>query len=57
METIHGNMHVLVLTCKFLTCINTKTFVSMYFLHLVPTFTRKTACVEVKGFLYKVWSS
>ena len=39
MEKIHGNTHVFVLSCKFVTCKHKNMRVSMYFLHLVPTFT------------------
>ena len=39
MEKIHGNMHVFVLSCKFLTCKHKNMHVSMYFLHLELTFT------------------
>ena len=39
MEKIHGNMHVFVLSCKFLTSKHKNIRVSMYFLHLVFTFT------------------
>ena len=39
MEKIHGNMHVFVLSCKFLTSKHKNMRVSMYFLHLVLTFT------------------
>ena len=39
MEKIHGNMHVLVLSCKFVTCKYKNMHVSMYFLHLVLAFT------------------
>ena len=39
MEKIHGNMHVFVLSCKFLTCKHKNMRVSMYFLHLELTFT------------------
>ena len=39
MEKIHANMHVLVLTCKFLTCKHKNMLVSMHFLHLELTFT------------------
>ena len=39
MEKIHGNMHVCVLSCKFLTSKHKNMRVSMYFLYLVLTFT------------------
>ena len=39
MEKIHGNMHVFVLSCKFLACKHKNMRVSMYFLHLELTFT------------------
>ena len=39
MEKIHGNAHVFVLTCKFLTFKHKNMHVSMYFLHLELTFT------------------
>ena len=39
MEKIHGNTHVFVLTCKFLTSKHKNMRVSMYFFHLVLTFT------------------
>ena len=39
MEKIHGNTHVFVLSCKFLTCKHKNMHVSMYFLHLELTFT------------------
>ena len=39
MGKIHGNTHVIVLLCKFLTCKHKNMYVSMYFLHLVLTFT------------------
>ena len=39
MEKIHGNTHVSVLSCKFLTCKHKNMRVSMYFSHLVLTFT------------------
>ena len=39
MEKIHGNMHVFVLSCKFLTSKHKNMHVSMYFFHLVLTFT------------------
>ena len=39
MEKIHGNMHIFVLSCKFLTCKHKNMHVSMYFLHLEHTFT------------------
>ena len=39
MEKIHGNTHVFVLSCKFLTCKHKNMRVSMYFLHLELTFT------------------
>ena len=39
MEKIHGNMHVFVLSCKFLTSKHKNMHVSMYSLHLVLTFT------------------
>ena len=39
MEKIHGNTHVFVLSCKFLTCKHKDMHVSMYFLHLELTFT------------------
>ena len=38
MEKIHGNMHVFVLSCKFLTSKHKNMKVSMYFLHLVLIF-------------------
>ena len=38
MEKIHGNMHVFVLSCKFLTSKHKNMHVSMYFFHLVLTF-------------------
>ena len=39
MERIHGNTHVFVLSCKFLTCKHKNMRVSMYSLHLELTFT------------------
>ena len=39
MEKIHGNMHVFVLSCKFVTSKHKNMRDSMYFLHLVLTFT------------------
>ena len=39
MEKIHGNTHVFVLSCKFLTSKHKNMHVSMYFLHLELTFT------------------
>ena len=39
MEKIHGNTHVFVLSCKFLMSKHKNMHVSMYFLHLVLTFT------------------
>ena len=39
MEKIHGNTHVFVLSCKFLTCKHKNMRVSMCFLHLELTFT------------------
>ena len=39
MEKIHGNMHVFVLSCEFLTIKHKSMHVSMYFLYLVLTFT------------------
>ena len=39
MEKIHANMHVFVLSCQFVTCKHKNMHVSMYFLHLVLTFT------------------
>ena len=39
MEKIHGNMHVFVFSCKFLTCKHKNMRVSMYFLYLELTFT------------------
>ena len=39
MEKIHANTHVFELTCKFLMCKHKNMRVSMYFLHLVLTFT------------------
>ena len=39
MEKIHGNTHVFVLSCEFLTCKHKNMRVSMYFLYLVLTFT------------------
>ena len=39
MEKIHGNMHVFVLSCQFVTCKHKNMHVSMYFLHLELTFT------------------
>ena len=39
MEKIHGNMHVFVLSRKFVTSKHKNMHVSMYFLHLVLTFT------------------
>ena len=39
MEKIHGNTHVFVLSCKFLTCKHKNMRVSMYFLHLDLIFT------------------
>ena len=39
MEKIHGNTHVFVLSCKFLTSRHKNMHVSMYFLHLELTFT------------------
>ena len=39
MEKIHGNTHVFVLSCKILTRKHKNMRVSMYFLHLVLTFT------------------
>ena len=38
-EKLHGNMHVFVLLCKFVTCKHKNMHVSMYFLHLVLAFT------------------
>ena len=35
MEKIHGNTHVFVLSCKFVTSKHKNMHVSMYFLHLV----------------------
>ena len=37
MEKIHGNMHVFVLSCIFLTCKHKNMRVSMYFFHLELT--------------------
>ena len=39
MEKTNGNTHVFVLSCKFLTSKHKNEGVSMYFLHLVLTFT------------------
>ena len=39
MEKIHGNMHIFVLTCYKSTRKHKNMHVSMYFLHLVLTFT------------------
>ena len=39
MEEIHGNIHVFVLSCQFVTCKHKNMHVSMYFLHLELTFT------------------
>ena len=39
MEKIHGNTHVFVLSCKFVTCKHKNMRVSMYFLQLELTFT------------------
>ena len=39
MEKIHGNTHVFVLSCKFLTSKHQNMHISMYFLHLELTFT------------------
>ena len=39
MEKIHGNTHVFVPSCKFLTWKHKNMRVSMYFLHLELTFT------------------
>ena len=39
MEKIHGNTHVFVLSCKFLTCKHKNMRVFVYFFHLVLTFT------------------
>ena len=39
MEKIHRNMHVFVLSCKFLTCKHKNMRVCMYILYLVLTFT------------------
>ena len=36
---INGDMHVFVLSCKYLMCKHKNMHVSMYFLHLVLTFT------------------
>ena len=47
MEKIHGNMHVLVLSCKFVTCKYKNMHVSMYFLHLVLAFTPHYKNVEL----------
>ena len=51
MEKIHGNMHVFVLSCKFLTCKHKNMRVSMYFLHLELTFTFHYIVMEGKGLL------
>ena len=39
MEKIHGNMHVFVLSCQFVTCKHKNMRVFMYFLLLELTFT------------------
>ena len=39
MEKIHGNTHVFVLSCIFLTCKHKNMHDSMYFFHLELTFT------------------
>ena len=39
MEKIHGNMHVFMLSCEFLTRKHKNMRISMYFLYLVLTFT------------------
>ena len=51
MEKIHGNTHVIVLSCKFLTCKHNNMRVSMYFLHLVLTFTPHYIITD-KGLLF-----
>ena len=51
MEKIHGNMHVFVLSCKFLTCKHKNMRVSMYFLHLELTFTPHYIITD-KGLLW-----
>ena len=50
MEKIHGNTHVFVLSCKFLTCRHKNTHASMYFLHFVLTLTL-LYIIMVKGLL------
>ena len=51
MEKIHRNMHVFVLSCTFLTCKHKNIHVSMYFFHLVLTFTPHYIVTD-KGLLY-----
>ena len=57
MEKIHGNMHVSVLSCKFLTSKHKNMHVSMYFFHLVLTFINPPLHhngIMVKGLLQKI---
>ena len=51
MEKIHGNTHVFVLSCEFLTSKHKNMRVSMYFLHLVLTFTPPHYIITDKGLL------
>ena len=52
MEKIHGNMHVLVFTHLIFTRKHKNMRVSMYFLHLVLTFT--PIIIMDKGLFHKV---
>ena len=53
MEKIHGNTHVFVLSCEFLTSKHKNMRVSMYFLYLVLTFTPHYIITD-KGLLHKL---
>ena len=51
LEKIHGNTHVFVLSCQFLTSKHKNMHVSMYFLYLVLTFTPYYIIMD-KGLLF-----
>ena len=54
MEKIHGNMHVFVLSCKFLTWKHKNMHVSMYFLHLELTFTPHYIIMDKGLLIYNI---
>ena len=52
MEKIHGNTHVFVLSCEFVTSKHKNMRVSMYFLHLELTFTPHYIITDIRTITY-----